>query len=320
MKRVVFLGLLVMLLTSRLTTAQTPTPTPAAAPTPSAVPPLINYQGMLTDADGKPLAGTKKLEFNLYDKPIDGTLIWGPQTFDNVYLGNGRFNVILGTTDAAGRAIVKVFDASNRYLGMKVGEPGADLAGVKELVPRQQLLSAPYAIQAEYALHGVPAGTITAFAGPAANLPTGWLLCNGGAVKSQDYPKLYAAIGTAWGNGSDDSDPLTNFNLPDLRGSFLRGVNAGSGNDPDVASRTALKSGGNVGDNVGSKQSDVFASHNHVFTTYYNNNNGTYNAKWGLMWLEKNTMWTNTGDAIVDPRGGNETRPKNVAVNFMIKY
>ena len=202
MKRVVFLSLLVMLLTSRLTTAQTPTPTPAAAPTPSAVPPLINYQGMLTDADGKPLAGAKKLEFNLYDKPIDGTLIWGPQTFDNVYLGNGRFNVILGTTDAAGRGIVTAFNASNRYLSMKVGEPGADLAGVKELVPRQQLLSAPYAIQAEYALHGVPTGTIVAYYANTA--PEGWLLCNGQTIPNESkYAKLRELVGGSTPNLQD---------------------------------------------------------------------------------------------------------------------
>ncbi len=110
----------------------------------TSVPPLINYQGMLTDADGKPMIGTKKLEFNIYDSATGGTIIWGPQIFNTVPLINGKFNVILGTTDTAGRSIVEAFGAKDRYLGIKV-DTGA------ELVPRQQILSAPYAIKAEYA-------------------------------------------------------------------------------------------------------------------------------------------------------------------------
>jgi hypothetical protein len=60
------------------------------------VPPLINYQGRLTDASGAPLSGTHKLEFNIYTNAISGTNIWGPQTFNMVPVINGAFNVILG--------------------------------------------------------------------------------------------------------------------------------------------------------------------------------------------------------------------------------
>ena len=65
-----------------------------------------------------------------------------------------------------------------------------------------------------------------------------------------DHPELFAAIGTAWGSPSSKR-----FNLPDLRGLFLRGVDAGSGRDPDVNKRQASKPGGNdIG--VGSVQDD----------------------------------------------------------------
>jgi len=120
----------------------------------TSVPPLINYQGMLTDADGNPMTGTtKKLEFNIYDSATGGTKIWGPQIFDPVPLINGKFNVILGTTDTTGRSIVEAFGAKDRYLGIKV-DTGAELA------PRQQILSAPYAIQAERASHADIAKTV----------------------------------------------------------------------------------------------------------------------------------------------------------------
>ncbi len=120
----------------------------AAADT--AVPPLVNYQGVLTDENGQTIQdGVRKLEFNLYDAPIAGNKVWGPQVFDNVPIIGGRFNVILGTTDTGGRSLVGAFSASQRYLGVKVGAVGQDLANVVEMAPRQQILSAPYALVAE---------------------------------------------------------------------------------------------------------------------------------------------------------------------------
>ena len=68
----------------------------------------------------------------------------------------------------------------------------------------------------------IPPGTINAFGGT--NVPGGWLLCDGRAISSAQYPKLYAAISTNWGFGIQGSS--TNFNLPDLRGQFLRGADS----------------------------------------------------------------------------------------------
>ena len=45
----------------------------------------------------------------------------------------------------------------------------------------------------------LPAGIIMPFAGPVANVPDGWLPCDGKTLKSTDYPKLFANIGTTWG-------------------------------------------------------------------------------------------------------------------------
>ena len=104
------------------------------------VPLLINYQGMLTDSEGKPLVGTKKLTFNIYASADATDLIWGPQVFTTVPLINGQFNVILGTTDTAGRSLATAFSGSNRYLGIIVDNG-------TEIIPRQQVLSAPYAMK-----------------------------------------------------------------------------------------------------------------------------------------------------------------------------
>ncbi len=154
----------------------------------SSVPPLINYQGMLTDANGNPMTGAKKLTFNIYDAAIGGNVVWGQQIFDNVPLFNGRFNVILGSTDTKGKLITEAFAEKNRYIGIKVDDN-------PEIAPRQQFLSTPYAIQT---LHGgVPTGAILSYGG--ASAPNGFLECDGSAVSRTDYADLFAAISTAWG-------------------------------------------------------------------------------------------------------------------------
>ncbi|MCP4160797.1 MAG: hypothetical protein GY760_12055 [Deltaproteobacteria bacterium] len=107
------------------------------------VPSLINYQGMLTDSAGKPLTGNKKIEFNLYDSVTSTISVWGPQVFKNVSVVNGRFNVILGEKDIIGRSLIGAFGSGKRFIAIKVNE--------KEILPRQQILSTPFAVQSENA-------------------------------------------------------------------------------------------------------------------------------------------------------------------------
>jgi hypothetical protein len=58
--------------------------------------------------------------------------------------------------------------------------------------------------------------------------PLGWLVADGSAVSRATYATLFAAIGTTYGAG----DTTTTFNLPNLKGQFLRGWNStGTGCD-----------------------------------------------------------------------------------------
>lgn len=66
----------------------------------------------------------------------------------------------------------------------------------------------------------LPPGSLMAYA--ASSAPTGWLLCDGSAVSRTTYATLYGVIGTTWGAG----DTTTTFNVPDLRGQFLRGYDS----------------------------------------------------------------------------------------------
>lgn len=70
-----------------------------------------------------------------------------------------------------------------------------------------------------------PSGAVMPFA--RATSPAGWLKANGAAVSRTTYSALFAAIGTAFGIG----DGSTTFNLPDMRGEFIRGFDDGRGLD-----------------------------------------------------------------------------------------
>lgn len=81
----------------------------------------------------------------------------------------------------------------------------------------------------------VPTGTIVAFAGKPTNVPRGWLLCDGRSVSRTTFPRLFAVIGTIYGD-----DGVTKFRLPDLRGRVVVGV----GNSPNLTARALGETGG----------------------------------------------------------------------------
>ncbi len=157
----------------------------------------------------------------------------------------------------------------------------------------------------------VPAGSVIMFGGSSA--PAGYLLCDGTSYLRSSQPTLFAVINTAYGAADG-----THFNVPDFRGIFPRGVNAGSGNDPDFASRTAQNSGGNTGDNVGSQQAESVGPHNHLVDVV-DNNAGTSapGSSWGGGALNAGTSNLFPGNVV--STNGTQTNPINVYFNFIIK-
>ncbi len=150
----------------------------------------------------------------------------------------------------------------------------------------------------------IPVGTIMAYGGDTRNDTAvatlkgqGWLPCDGRAYAAQEYPELAKVIGNSFGN----------LRVPDLRGRFPRGTDHGTTRDPDAGSRRA-ENGGNGGDNVGSVQDDEFRRHQHQYTQFPGARGG----------IASGDYWT-AGDAQTGPAGGNETRPKNVYVNWIIR-
>jgi phage-related tail fiber protein len=63
----------------------------------------------------------------------------------------------------------------------------------------------------------IPPGAVMSFAMSAA--PVGWLPCDGSAISRSTYAPLFSAVRTTFGVGNSS----TTFNVPDLRGEFIRG-------------------------------------------------------------------------------------------------
>ena len=134
------------------------------------------------------------------------------------------------------------------------------------------------------------AGTLAYFGMSTA--PTGWLKANGAAISRSTYADLFAAIGTTYGAG----DGSSTFNIPDLRGEFPRGWDDGRGVDS--------------GRGFGSSQADEFKSHTHTSPGGSSPYSGTGGG--GVFFV----TYSHTTNAT----GGNETRPRNIAMLACVKY
>ncbi|EOT5927358.1 phage tail protein [Escherichia coli] len=119
---------------------------------------------------------------------------------------------------------------------------------------------------------------------PSVTPPTGWLKCNGAVFSAEEYPELAKVYPTN--------------KLPDLRGEFIRGWDDGRGID---LARTLL-----------SVQDATVEDHSHGYN--------------GAIYTSSGPSWANTTGAgyleysgFTSSYGGGETRPRNVAFNFIVR-
>lgn len=92
----------------------------------------------------------------------------------------------------------------------------------------------------------LPVGAIFAF--PSAKIPKDFLPCEGQELSRVQYPELFALIGITFGGNAKK------FNLPDLQGQFIRGLDTDGNVDCDSENRREL----------GSVQEDCFQGHSHI--------------------------------------------------------
>lgn len=146
----------------------------------------------------------------------------------------------------------------------------------------------------------VPIGTIIAMSSD--YIPTGYLLCNGAAVNRQNYSLLFAKIGTTYGEG----DGTNTFNLPDLRGKFVRGL----GGNSDLLGKTQGDAIRNITGEV-----DICHGDNNVTNGVFRDNGRKSRGRDGNEWYSHSVIF----DASTVVPTANENRPLNMAMNYLIK-
>jgi len=265
----------------------------------------------------------------------------------------GIINLEIGTgTVIFGNYAGIDWSASNNQLKFEIDLNGGTAYTLLGTAP---VLSAPvanYAVKsgaattANYATSAgtasFPAGMIIAFAGDTSKIPAGWLLCDGRAVSRATYQILLDAIGLNWGRGNNTST----FNLPDLRGQFLRGADLKAGIDPDTATRTVKNTAVSSRSKVGTYQPYSNATHTHTGTTgnpssitltfdiggtFQTCNMGNCNCSPSSSQIASGPYCNTTPHSTTatanhthtfttNATGGAEARPVNAYVNYIIKY
>lgn len=129
-------------------------------------------------------------------------------------------------------------------------------------------------------------------------------VCNGRALNRNEYPILFGRIGYTFGGGGDW------FNIPDGRGLAVRGYDAGRGMDP--------------GRGFGDYQGDQVVAHEHPLQMIFQNGGGipSWQAGYELVGANKNDQRVTDLDMSFSKAkavGGNETRMKNISLNFVIR-
>jgi microcystin-dependent protein len=167
------------------------------------------------------------------------------------------------------------------------------------------------------AVAGVPTGSVYAMA--TTTIPAGYLECNGASVSRTTYASLFTAIGTTWGSADGSS-----FNVPDLRGEFIRGFDNGKGTDS--------------GRSFASAQGEAYKEHNHTASVSVSdpghshtvsaaknlggNTGGGSPPDQRVAESSFSTSSATTGISVsttIANSGGTETRPRNISMMYIIK-
>ena len=184
------------------------------------------------------------------------------------------------------------------------GPDGVDNLPHKQLANRTAWLK-----QQVDGFQNMPTGSLIIW--PTATPPAGYLECDGSALSRTTYAALYAVLGVTYGKGAG-ALANTTFRVPDLRGEFIRGWDHGRGVDNGRA--------------LGNRQTDAMQK---IWGTIYRANSAS---------AYSGAFYKKNGNLHTDPSGGAsgnfmtgfdssrvtrvaaETRPRNVAMMYAIKY
>lgn len=269
--------------------------------------------------DGKPLAGGKVYTYEAhtttpkatYTDAQESAINTNPVILDeagqaNMYFGDGAYRVIIHDADGVLMSDIPSISRYVTFSELKAFQNEVGLSVSKLDVIQEQINTyvdnalisqkgaaggiTPLDETGKVPLQHLPELTTILFAPipyPKATPPEGFLLMNGQSITQAQFPILFSLYGS---------------NLPDLRGTFIRGWDNSRGFD---ASRALL-----------SYQSDELKSHNHTYWSF-NDGSGTNGEVVGA--FDGNGGGRTRSKVATSDTGGGETRPKNIAFNYIVK-
>lgn len=294
------------------------------------VPRVISYQGVLIDAQGKPITGIKTLSFTV--EPVKGRHVGWSETIPDVSVTGGLFAVALGLQHSfptlEGQYKLRVSEG-DKELGVIPLYSAASALNIPDSVVTGKKI-APMGAKKGDVLEfngdtwvpgvGVPIGTVVAYFGETA--PNGWLSCDG-----QTIPDSCEGLKTVLGKTT----------TPDLRGYFLRGYKSPPGRDETEERSIGSVQGYSTGKPTKVAFSTIEAgSHSHRQLVYTHKIIGVITNSESKVSVPEycDDVDNNPGKCMdyFDQRvesvgshnhvitGGDvETRPRNVAVHYIIK-
>ena len=224
-----------------------------------------------------------------------------------------------GSGGAGKEGVLRTGDTMTGHLTL-VGSPSSglhpatkaytDAADLLKLNKAGDTMTGPLTLPADptAALHAATKQYIdNAFRGivlqiPRLTEPAGWLKCNGQAVSRTTYAELFAILGTTYGAGNGS----TTFNVPDYRGEFPRGLDEGRGVD--------------VGRVLGSTQADMLEAHNHNVGAFTTSASNTGQGVFSFYSVTSHGGGSSFNGYTTSSNGGTETRPRNIAAPYFIKF
>jgi microcystin-dependent protein len=204
---------------------------------------------------------------------------------------------------------LQIATAASTYLPLAGGTMTGDLTLVGAPTTNNMASTKKYVDDQIAALpsSATPAGTVIWTARNTA--PTGYIKANGATVSRTTYADLFAAIGTTYGAG----DGSTTFEIPDLRGEFIRGW---------ADDRTDL----DAGRAFGSLQTGMVGPHDHTINdpghnhSYQGGDRQNADGSQSQPFSQgNNTTGSATTGITINNNSGTETRPRNVALLACIK-
>jgi hypothetical protein len=163
----------------------------------NAVPRIVNYSGVLNDANGQPIATLSNVTFALYQNQEGGTALW-TETQNVQPTATGHYSVMLGCITTAGLPEDVFVSSEARWLGVQI-------AGQAEQA-RVLLVAVPYALKAGDAqtIGGLPASAFVLAGSQSATGTTGASEAKSNAAKNNSTP----ANPDVTGKGTADYIPM----------------------------------------------------------------------------------------------------------------